>query len=83
MSLKTGYVQFWGWKMEKNNVYWWIEESNGKLLESGRRFLFEDFNEVKVSVGCPNLQFTKRQAKRLCRDGEKPVKVRLEKYGKE
>ena len=56
------------------NTYWWIEKPNGKFVTFGRRI--SDIGEIHEG-GMPRLQRTKREAKNLCWQDEKPVRVKL------
>jgi len=56
------------------HIHWWIEKiSTGKLVAFGRRKLSDGIHES----GCPNLQYQRKDARRLCRYGEKPIKVKI------
>lgn len=57
----------------KRNTYWWIKNENGKLNQFGR----EKSIGLLVDVGVPNLFYSKRKCKTMCRVDETPVKVKL------
>lgn len=59
-------------------LMWWIERANGNLLSVGRVL----YDRGIADIGLPNPQLTKREAARLCRTGESPVRVRLVKEPK-
>ena len=57
------------------DVYWWIEDENGQLVQYGREILS---GETRIwDGGAPNVGWYRRDVKSLCRKGERPVKVRM------
>ncbi len=52
--------------------YWWLKGRKG-LVEVGRKIK----NGESWDTGCPNLQYSAKNAQKLCREGEKPVKVKI------
>ena len=59
----------------KKDEYWWIEK-NGILAKNGRRL---DGNGRIWESGGPTIEYTKRYVQMICREGERPVKVRITK----
>ena len=57
----------------KINEYWWIEKEDGELLEFGRHLTEHGLTDC----GCPNPKPLKKYIKKLLREGEKAVKVKL------
>lgn len=57
----------------KRDEWWWIEGEDGRLINVGR----ERGPFGLADTGCPNLQPAKYKAKRLCRNGETPVRVKM------
>lgn len=55
--------------------FWWVEGPDGELARVGRWY-DEDFNTV-FEHGIPNLQRTMIEAEKLCKEGEKPVPVKI------
>lgn len=54
--------------------YWWIKNSKGELMENGRG-IYDDGSIFEA--GAPELQWWKKDAKKLCFKGEKPIKVKI------
>lgn len=52
---------------------WWIEKPNKQLVTYGRTIYRDGIYEG----GSPNPFWTRRDATAHCRDGEKPVKVKI------
>lgn len=66
-------------------IFWWIEKKNGQLAELNRElrtnFGFHGPMVKIVESGCPQLRRIKKEAQAICRPGERPVKVKVEKVG--
>lgn len=60
---------------------WWIEK-NGKLLKYGRYLQIVAVGKNWIyEVGAPVLFYSKKEAVKHCKEGEKPVKVRIVREG--
>lgn len=60
---------------------WWIEK-NGKLIKNGRSLQIVTVGKIWIlESGAPNLFFSRKKAAEHCREGEKPVKVRIVREG--
>ena len=56
-------------------VYWWVEDENGELITLGRE---KDYTDGRIwAGGAPNIGWYRRDVLPLCREGERPVKVRI------
>ena len=58
----------------KTRTYWWIEKvSTGRMVVFGRTKVADAVHES----GCPNLQDLRKDAQELCREGERPIRVKI------
>ena len=67
-------------KQRNTKTFWWVEDEEGNLVEKGRTPIpSEDMKKWNiVEDPFPKLKLYKFQAQRICKQGERPVQVRIE-----
>ena len=71
----------------KRDEYWWIENKRGHLVTVGRKISIPPTSLVGirpslVDYGIPRPTLRRHELKGLCREGERPVKVKIVKVTK-